>query len=134
VAVIPFVDKNHILLLRQFRYAAKGNIWEIPAGTLEPGESTLTCAKRELEEETGYKAKKWHRLSRFYLAPGLSNEIMTLYKAKNLVLGVKNPDQDEWLEHRTVSIPKALQMIQKGVIRDAKTIIALFWFAKYKRG
>ena len=66
VVIVPFVNKDHLLLLKQFRYAAKGDLWEIPAGTLEKGEATLTCAKRELEEETGFKASKWTFLTRFF--------------------------------------------------------------------
>src|SRR3990167_5356950 len=71
VAIVPFVDKGHILLLKQFRYAAKGDLWEIPAGTLEKNERPLSCAKRELEEETGFKAKRWKFLTRFFSAPGI---------------------------------------------------------------
>ncbi len=127
VVILPFVDKNHIILLKQFRHAAQGDLWEIPAGTLEPGEKPIHCAKREIEEETGFKAKRWVFLSRFFSAPGISNEIMTLYKAENLVPGRKNLDHDEWIEHEVVSIKKACQMIKKGTIRDAKTIIGLLW-------
>ena len=127
VVIVPFSDKQHILLLRQFRYAAQGDLWEIPAGTLEPGERTLDCAKRELEEETGFKARKWKFLTRFFPAPGISNEIMTLYQADQLVQGTKNLDHDEWIEHKTVSLKMALQMIKKGAIRDGKTIAGILW-------
>ena len=127
VVIVPFSDKQNILLLRQFRYAAQGDLWEIPAGTLELGERPLDCAKRELEEETGYKAKKWELLTRFFPAPGISDEIMTLYRADQLVRGTKNLDHDEWIEHKTVSLDTALQMIKKGAIRDGKTIAGLLW-------
>ncbi len=125
--IVSFVDKTHLILLRQFRYAAKGELWEIPAGTIERGETTLQCAKRELEEETGFRAKKWRFLSRFFPAPGISNELMTLYRAEQLSLGRKNLDHDEWIEHEIVSLPDARRMIRQGRIRDAKSIIGILW-------
>ncbi|MGH7197464.1 MAG: NUDIX hydrolase [Candidatus Omnitrophota bacterium] len=131
VVILPFVDKKRILLLRQFRYAAKGDLWEIPAGTLEKGEQTLGCAKREIEEETGFRARRWKFLTRFFPAPGISNEMMTLYKAEGLVPGNKNLDHDEWIEHETVSLAKARRMIRTGEIRDAKTIIGVLWASTF---
>lgn len=133
VVILPFIDKKHILLLRQFRYAAQGDLWEIPAGTLEANEAELACAKREIEEETGFRATRWRLLTRFFPAPGLSNEMMTLYKAEGLVEGKKNLDHDEWIEHEVVSLKKACQMIRKGQIRDAKTIAALLWIACFEK-
>ncbi len=127
VVILPFVDKSHLLLLKQFRYAAKANLWEIPAGTRERGESTLSCAKRELEEETGFKAKRWRFLSRFFPAPGISTEVMTLYLAQDLIPGSKNLDPDEWIVHEAVSLDKAIRMIQKGIIQDAKSIVGILW-------
>ena len=127
VVIVPYVDKNHLLLLRQFRYAAQGDLWEIPAGTLEQNEAPLTCAKRELEEETGFKAKRWKFLTRFFPAPGISNELMTLYKAQNLTPGRKNLDHDEWIEHEIVSVVRAKRMILQGKIRDAKSIVGILW-------
>ena len=127
VVIVPFVDKGHLLLLKQFRYAAKGDLWEIPAGTLEKNESTLRCAKRELEEETGFRAKKWKLLTRFFPAPGISNEMMTLYRAEDLSPGTKNLDHDEWIEHETVSVEDARRMIRQGKIRDAKSIVGILW-------
>jgi ADP-ribose pyrophosphatase len=127
VAILPFVDKKNILLLRQFRYTVKGNLWEIPAGTLEKNEKPLSCAKREIEEETGFRARRWRHLTTFFTAPGITNEKMFLYKAWDLALGVKNLDADEYIEHKTVPLSKALQMIEKGLIRDAKTIVGILW-------
>ena len=131
VVIIPFVSPDKILLIRQFRYAANGDLWEIPAGTLESGEPTINCAKRELEEETGFKASRWKLLARFYPAPGISDELMTLYRADGLKTGRKNLDHDEWIEHETVSLAKAARMIRQGVIRDGKTIAAVLWARQF---
>ncbi len=127
VAIVPFADKKHLLLLRQFRYAADGDLWEIPAGTLEKNEAPLACAKRELEEETGFKARKWIYLTRFFPTPGISDEMMTLYRAEGLYPGQKNLDHDEWIEHETVSLKKANEMIRHGSIRDAKSLVGILW-------
>ena len=130
--VLPFLDKRRILLLRQFRYAAEGDLWEIPAGTLEPGERPLRCAKRELEEETGFRAKKWRCLTCFLPAPGISDEWMTLYRAENLVPGRKSLDHDEWIEHEVVTLERARAMVRRGMIRDAKTILAILWALEFR--
>lgn len=127
VVVIPFIDKDHILLLRQFRYAAKGDLWEIPAGTLEKGEKPIVCAKRELEEETGFRAARWLYLTKFLPAPGMSDEWMSLFRADGLEPGKKNLDHDEWIEHEAVSLKKAVAMIRNRQIRDAKTIVGILW-------
>ena len=79
-------------------------------GTKKKNEPTLRCARRELEEETGFRAKRWKKLTRFFPAPGISNEIMTLYRAEGLSPGLKNLDHDEWIEHETVSLKEALRM------------------------
>ena len=133
VVILPLVGRDHVLLLRQFRYAAKGDLWEIPAGTLEKNENPLACAKREIEEETGFKARRWRLLTRFFPAPGISNELMTLYEAKDLVPGSKNLEHDEWIEHTVVSLKKARRMIRRGAIRDAKTIVGLLWVSFFKK-
>lgn len=127
MVVLPFIAPGKILLEKQFRWAVKGDLWEIPAGTLEKGEKPLTCAKRELEEETGYRALKWTLLTTFYPAPGISDERMWLYRAENLVPGRANLDSDEWMEIHTVTIARALTMIRQGLIRDAKSIAAILW-------
>ena len=133
VAIVPFLNKNTLLLIRQFRYSAQGDLWEIPAGTLEKNERPLFCAKRELEEETGFRTTRWRFLTRFYLAPGISNEIMTLYLAENLKAGTLHLDHDEWITTRKVSLPKALEMIQNGQIQDAKTILGILWAARRRK-
>lgn len=129
VVIVPYVSPDRVLLIRQFRYAAKGDLWEIPAGTLEKGEATLACARRELEEETGFRAKRWKLLTRFYPAPGISDELMTLYRADGLMPGRKNLDHDEWIEHTEVSLKQALRMARDGRIKDGKTLVGLLWSA-----
>lgn len=133
VVVIPRVDRRHILLLKQFRYAAQGDLWEVVAGTLERGEPTLRCAKRELEEETGFRAKRFRFVTRFLPAPGISDELMTLYIADGLYAGTKNLDHDEWIEHEVVSLRRAERMIRTGLIRDAKTILAILWVLRFAK-
>ena len=127
VAIVPFADKKSIILLRQFRYSAQGDLWEIPAGTIEKGEKPAVCARRELEEETGFKASKWKFITSFLPAPGICNEILTVYRAEGLKPGRKNLDHDEFLEHEVVPLKKALSMIRSGKIRDAKTIVGILW-------
>jgi ADP-ribose pyrophosphatase len=133
VVILPFSGKNDVILLRQFRYSAKGDLLEIPAGTLEKGENPFLCAKRELEEETGFKADKWKRLTTYLAAPGISDELMTLYLAWDLRPGKKNLDHDERIEHEAVPFKKALAMVKDGRIRDGKTIAALLWVAYFGR-
>ena len=131
VVIVPFVNKSRIFLLRQFRYAAKGNLWEIPAGTIEKNEKPILCARRELEEETGFKASRWNFLTRFYPAPGISDEVMSLFSASGLSQGRKNLDHDEWIEHNEVSLSQALRMIRSGRIQDAKTIAGILWVLRF---
>ncbi|MCG3176047.1 MAG: ADP-ribose pyrophosphatase [Candidatus Omnitrophica bacterium] len=131
VVVLPFVSRDRILLLRQFRYASQGDLWEIPAGTLEPGEDTLVCAKRELEEETGHRASRWKLLTRFFCAPGISNEVMTLYAAGRLRPGRKDLDHDEFIEHVEMPLKDALKLARNGKVRDGKTLVGLLWASAY---
>jgi ADP-ribose pyrophosphatase len=131
VVILPFLDARTLLILRQFRWAAKGDLWEIPAGTLEKREagheSPLRCAKRELEEETGFKARRWTYLTRFYPAPGISDEIMWLYRAEGLVPGRMSPESDEWIKVVPMPVSRILAMIRAGRIRDGKTLLGVLW-------
>ncbi len=131
VAIIPFVNKTDIILVRQYRYPVDEITYEIPAGKLEPGkkESLLGCAKRELKEETGYKAKTIKKLISFWPSSAFSNEELVIYIAKDLVKGTVNPDDDEFIENLAVPFKKALQMVKQGKIKDSKTVIALLYIA-----
>jgi ADP-ribose pyrophosphatase len=125
VGVVPFVDKENIILLRQFRYSVGKWIYEIPAGTLEKGESPEVCAVRELEEETGYRAGSVRKLVRHYTSPGFCDEEMHIYVAEELTLTKPDPEDYECLETEKVSLGSAIEMIRDGKITDGKTIAAL---------
>ena len=127
VAILPVDENGTIYLIDQFRYVVKGNILEIPAGTLGKDEDPDACAARELTEETGFRAKKMERITAFYLAPGYSNEVITLYRATGLERTETNLDKNEILELKPVSLEQGIEMIKDGKIRDSKTIAALLY-------
>lgn len=124
-AVVPVKDDGTVVLIRQFRHAAGGFIYEIPAGKLAPGEDPLHCASRELEEEVGYRASSFELLSSVFTAPGFADEVIHVYKATGLTKGHQHLDQDEVLEIVEMSLTQAISHIQDGTIRDAKTIVGL---------
>ena len=130
-AIIPFISRGSILMLRQYRHALADHIWEIPAGTLNAGESPDLCAKRELEEETGYVAEKIVRLGEIIPVPGYSDELIHLYMATDLRVSGQNLDRDEVIEVREVGFYESFEMIRKGEIRDSKTISGLFMTRDY---
>jgi ADP-ribose pyrophosphatase len=116
-----------ILLERQYRHAAQDFLWELPAGRIDPGEDELKAAKRELIEETGYRADHWRRIFKFYASPGFVAETMAVYLATGLRRGVAEPEEDEIIQIRMVPLPTAMKMVLKGTIRDAKTISSVLW-------
>ncbi len=126
VAVLPLTEDGKMIAVRQFRKPLERSIVEIPAGKLEKGEEPLECAKRELEEETGYKAKQYEHVSSFYTSPGFANELLHLYIATGLYEGVHHPDEDEFVEIMHLTLDEAKQLHAEGQIRDAKTVLALF--------
>ena len=132
VAIVAITSENEIILVRQYRYPVKEVLYEIPAGKLEEGEEPAGSARRELAEETGYTAGEWRKMSSFYTAPGFCNEYMHLYLATDLVKNEAHPDQDEIIVCEKIPLPKALQMIERGEIKDGKTILAIFWLAELK--
>lgn len=119
-------EKKRILLVRQYRLPADRYLWELPAGKVDPGEKPLQAAKRELAEETGYKAKKWEKLASFFVSPGYVEERMTIFLAKNLTAGEATPMDDEQIETRWFKRKEIAAMIESGKIEDAKTIIGFF--------
>lgn len=122
-----------VLLERQYRYAAQDYLWELPAGSLDPREEPLRGAKRELLEETGYRAKKWTRALYFYPSPGFLGEIMSVYLARELTAGKAHPEEDEVLECKMTPLSRALDMVLSGEIRDGKTIAGVLWLAEWLR-
>lgn len=116
-----------VLLERQYRHAAKDFLWELPAGRIDPGENELRAAKRELIEETGYRAKQWRRILKFYASPGFVAETMAVYMATGLRPGEAEPEEDEIIQARMVPLPSAVKMVVNGTIRDAKTISSVLW-------
>lgn len=135
-AVILAVDHSKsktdpwIVMERQYRHAANQYLWELPAGKLEPGEEALEGAKRELEEETGYRAKKWKPLVDYYASPGFLGESMKVFLAEGLTPGVTNFDEDEEIEMRLVKLSEILKMIDKGAIVDGKTLTTVLLYAR----
>jgi ADP-ribose pyrophosphatase len=121
--------QGNIVFVRQFRYPVNEITYEIPAGKLDKNEKPLKCVNRELEEETGFKAKKIEKLLSFWPTPAFSNEVLHIYKALDLVKGKTNPDEDEFINTVIVPYKKAIEMIKKGKIKDSKTIIALTYLS-----
>jgi len=124
-AVVPFVDEEHVLLLRQYRYAAGDTLWEIPAGKLDPQESPEHCALRELEEETGYSAERLTSLGHILTTPGFTDEVIHLYAAFDLKRGTLNLDADEAIETEILPFATVVTMACTGEIRDGKSVAAL---------
>lgn len=129
-AVVPFLAVDRILLLRQYRFAADGEIWEIPAGKLDPAESPADCAARELREETGYSAARLEASGRILTAPGFTDECIHLFNAYNLSPGAPDREPSESIELHEVQFEEALEMVQRGEIIDAKSIVALHHAAR----
>jgi ADP-ribose pyrophosphatase len=122
-----------VLLERQYRHAAESYLWELPAGRIDKGEKALAAAKRELLEETGYTAKRWKQILKFFASPGFVAEPMTVFWARGLTAGTAQPEADEVIEQHLVPLSKAVQMIQRGTIRDAKTISSVLWLALHRK-
>ncbi|HEY5626572.1 MAG TPA: NUDIX hydrolase [Nitrospira sp.] len=124
-AVVPMKDDGTVVLIKQFRHAAGGFIYEIPAGKLHPGEDPKDCAARELEEEIGYRAGTLELLSSIFTAPGFTDEVIHIYRATGMTKGQQHLDRDEVLEVVEMPLDDAIEMIRTGAIRDAKTMVGL---------
>jgi ADP-ribose pyrophosphatase len=128
VGILPMIEKDKIVLIRQFRSPINKEIWEIPAGKLDRGEKPEEGAKRELKEETGYEAKKLKKIGVFYLAPGYSTEYMHLFLARGLKKGEQSLEKGEKIkEVKIFSKKEVLKMIKSRKIVDGKTILAFFF-------
>jgi len=127
-AVVPLLDGGtdpQVVLVRQYRYAADGYVYEIPAGRLDPGETPEACASRELREETGYTSASLLKLTTIYTTPGFTDERIHLFVAEGLTPGSSEREADEFLELYPVRLSEAVAMIRSGDIVDAKTSVAL---------
>jgi len=125
VCIVAKPSESEVLLVRQYRHATGGELLEIPAGGLDPGEDPRDAARRELEEETGYRAANIVQRAAFWTTPGFTTEYMWLYEATDLTRTQINPDEDEVIEVDVVKVEDALRMIDDGRIQDAKTILGL---------
>ncbi|MDD6396993.1 MAG: NUDIX hydrolase [Selenomonadaceae bacterium] len=125
-AVIPVTDNNEIILVRQYRYPIQSLTMEIPAGKLDvAGEDPLECAKRELEEETGYSAQEYQFLTKLATTVGFSDEFIYIYAARGLKAGQQHTDEDEFINVVTVPLAKAVEMVHSGEILDGKSVVAI---------
>jgi ADP-ribose pyrophosphatase len=123
--IVPLLEDRRVVMVRQYRRAAGKTLLELPAGTLTPGEPPVQCARRELEEETGWRAKTWRRISSFYAAPGMFSEWMVVFLAIGLTKARAHPEPDEILTPVILPLRTALAKITTGEICDAKSIIGL---------
>jgi len=137
-AVVPFLDPPHaadprVVLIRQFRHAADGFIWEVPAGRLDAGESPETCAMRELEEETGMRARRLERLTTIHTTPGFTDERIHLFLAEGLEPGAEHREADEFMELHTVRWSEVLRLVKRGEVVDGKTLVCLLYVQCFRR-
>jgi ADP-ribose pyrophosphatase len=137
-AVVPFLDPPgagdpRVILLRQFRHAADGYIWEVPAGRLDAGESPEVCAARELEEETGMRAGRLERLTTIYTTPGFTDERIHLFLALDLEPGAEDREADEFMELHTLRWSQVIGMIERGEVMDGKTLVTLMYMQSFRR-
>ncbi|MDB5936718.1 MAG: ADP-ribose pyrophosphatase [Massilia sp.] len=134
VVILPLFEDGSVLLERQFRYPLDRVFIEYPAGKIDPGEDPLACAKRELQEETGYTASDWHFLCTIHNAIAYSDEHLDLYLARGLTAGPAMLDDGEFLETFRASVPELLEMVKSGQVTDVKTVIGTFWLEKILAG
>jgi ADP-ribose pyrophosphatase len=135
--VILAVDDSsrgpRVLLEKQYRHAANEFLYELPAGRIDQGENELQAAKRELLEETGYSARSWKRVLRFWASPGFVAEAMSIYLARDLRPGAAQPEDDEVIEMKMFPLDEAVAMVMNGTIEDAKTIAGVLWLDHQNR-
>lgn len=138
-AIVPFLtdpagDDPQLLLIKQYRYAAGGFIYEIPAGMLDPGEDPLDCARRELKEETGCTAQKIEPLFTLLTTPGFTDERINIFIATGLERGETAHESDEFMTIETMTLSSALRLIQQGEIQDGKTALGILFAAGFRAG
>lgn len=127
VVIVPCVDEQHVCLIRNERMSVGKTLTELPAGTLEPNEPPIECARRELHEETGFRCAKLRHLTSFYAAPGILDERMHVFLAEDLTADIPHREADEQIDNWIVTWSAAISMIQRGEIEDGKTIAGLLF-------
>jgi ADP-ribose pyrophosphatase len=131
VALLAENDQHEVLMVRQYRYATGEDLWELPAGKLEPGEKPHPAALRELAEETGFTAENLTFLYQMYTAPGFSNERLLLYQASGLHPAKAKPDDDEFISVQAFSREEIAHMVEQGEIKDGKTLVGLLHYLSH---
>jgi ADP-ribose pyrophosphatase len=131
VVVMPVLDDGKIVLIRQYRYAARQYLWELVAGRIDPGENVKQAAVRELIEETGLRAKKMRQFLEFWPSPGFLEEKMFVLLAQGVTQGEAHPEEDERIEAKAFSRAELKKMLQNGTLRDAKTISSLLYYFQF---
>lgn len=134
VAIIAILADGRVLLERQYRYPIAKVCMEIPAGKLDLGEDPLLCAKRELEEETGYTANKWSYVRRIHPVISYSTEFIDIYLAQELESGKSKLDEEEFLDVFAAPLEEIIAWVEQGLITDVKTTISAYWLDRYRRG
>ena len=133
VVVLPIFEDGRVLLIRQYRHSVGEFLWELVAGRKEPDETPAAAARRELIEETGYRAKRLHRMMRVIPTPGFVNEWMWIFAAEGLRKGEARPEEDEKITARLFTLRQAESMIEKGTLHDAKSICGLLFYMRYRK-
>ena len=133
VVVVPVLPRSRLVFVRQYRRAVGRMLLELPAGTLEPGEPRAVCARRELEEETGWRARRLRRIGQFYAAPGFISEQLTIFLAEGLTAAIAHPEPDEQVRPVLLTVQQALAKIRSGAICDAKSIIGVLFAERLLR-
>lgn len=131
VAIVALNEQKEVLFVRQFRYPAGKDLLEIPAGKIDAGEKPAVSASRELWEETGYQASQWKSLATCYASPGFSNEKLYIYLAQGLIPAAQHLDEDEFVQIESYPLDKTLDMIDKGQLQDAKSIVGILAAKRY---
>jgi ADP-ribose pyrophosphatase len=134
VVVLPIFQDGRVLLIRQYRHTVGDFLWELVAGRKEPKETPVTAARRELIEETGYTAKRFRKLLHVIPTPGFVNEWMWIFAAEGLIQGPAQPEDDEKITPRIFTLKQIDTMIQRGTLRDAKSICGLLFYMRYAKG